>query len=92
MEPPLLKNREQIFDIFHGKRPMIVSSLSIATAYLSALLVGSLLHINTSPNAAAQIVLYTWYLASFPGAEEGDERAPGTQCLHMRVVIAKATW
>ena len=25
-------------------------------------------------------------LASFPDAEEGEERAPGTHCLHMRVI------
>ena len=31
-------------------------------------------------------------LASFPGVEEGKERAPGTHCLCMRVVIAKAMW
>ena len=31
-------------------------------------------------------------LASFPGAEEEEERAPGTHCLRMRVIIAKAAW
>ena len=36
--------------------------------------------------------LYTSAVASFPGAEEGEERAPGTHCLRMRVIIAKATW
>ena len=31
------------------------------------------------------------HLASFPGAEEEEEeRAPGTYCLRMRVIIAKA--
>ena len=25
-------------------------------------------------------------LASFPGAEEGEERAPGTHCLRMRLI------
>ena len=32
------------------------------------------------------------HVASFPGAEEGGERAPGVHCLRMRVIIAKATW
>ena len=31
-------------------------------------------------------------LALFQGAEEGEERAPGTHCLYMCVIIAKATW
>ena len=26
------------------------------------------------------------------GAEEGEEKVPGTQCFRMRVIIAKATW
>ena len=34
----------------------------------------------------------TYRLASFPGAEEGEERAPGTHCLRMRVIIANITW
>ena len=31
-------------------------------------------------------------LASFLGTEEGEERAPGTHCLRMCIIIAKATW
>ena len=33
-----------------------------------------------------------WNPDSFPGAEEGEERAHGTHCLRMRVIIAKTTW
>ena len=28
-------------------------------------------------------------LASFPGAEEGEERAPGTHCLRMRLIATE---
>ena len=42
--------------------------------------------VTSTPNTA------TYYIASFPGAEEGKEKAPGTHCLRIRVIIAKATW
>ena len=51
IEPPLLKNREQTFDIFLGRCPMMVPSFSTVTAYLSVALVGSLLHTSSSPIA-----------------------------------------
>ena len=60
IEPPLRKNREHTFEIFLSKCPMIVSCFSTATAYLSAMLVGSLPHTSSSPIAAAHISLYTW--------------------------------
>ena len=31
-------------------------------------------------------------LVSFPDVEEREEKAPGTHCSRMRVIIAKATW
>ena len=29
------------------------------------------------------------YIASFPGAEEGEERAPGTHCMRMRLITTE---
>ena len=55
IEPPLRKNREHTFEIFFGKCPMTVSCFSTVTAYLSAMLVGSLPHTTSSPIAAAHI-------------------------------------
>ena len=30
-----------------------------------------------------------WCIASFPGAVEGEERAPGTHCLCMRLIATE---
>ena len=49
---------------------------------------GPLIYLQEQMEAKTQVE----GVASFPGAEEGEERAPGTLCLHMRVIIAKATW
>ena len=43
-------------------------------------------------NQSLKILAAGQVLASFPGTEEGEEKVPGTHCLHMRVIIAKATW
>ena len=55
IEPPLLRNREQIFEILLGKCPIIVLFLTTATAYLSTAFVGSLSHNNSSPMAAVHM-------------------------------------
>ena len=43
------------------------------------------------PSPTYGALLHAMTVASFPGAE-GEERAPGTHCLRMHVIIAKATW
>ena len=58
--PPLAKSSEQIRDIFLGIWLTTVSSLSIATAYQSASLNGSLSHKISSPIDAFHRSLYTW--------------------------------
>ena len=40
-------------------------------------------------NFGAVLGMYGMLAASFPGAEEGEKRAPGTHCLHMRLITTE---
>ena len=57
IEPPLLKNRGQIFDIFSGKWPIMLPSFTTATSYQSCWSLGSLVHSTSSPTVALHMSL-----------------------------------
>ena len=42
--------------------------------------------------AESEWTVHIQLVASLPGVEEGEEKAPGMHCSHMHVIIAKAMW